>query len=112
MVESFEIRRTARFSSWLDALESPEARAAVLTRLIRLGLGNPGDAKPVGSGVSELRIDVGPGYRVYYTRIGERIYLVLGGGDKRSQAQDIEQAIGMANEIKAATRARRRRKSK
>jgi putative addiction module killer protein len=67
-----------------------------------LALGNPGDVKPVGAGVSELRIDVGAGYRVYYMRFGEQIYLMLGGGDKSTQAKDIRRAIEMANALRTA----------
>ena len=79
-------------------------RAATLTRLARLALGNPGDTKPVGSGVSELRIDVGPGYPAYYMRGGEPIYLMLAGGDKSTQAKDIRRAIEMATALKAVER--------
>jgi putative addiction module killer protein len=112
MVPTFVVRRTADFSGWLDALESPVVRAAILTRLARLGLGNPGDVKPVGSGVSELRIDIGPGYRAYYVRVGSRTYLIQGGGDKSSQVKDIERAIALANDLRAVSRAKQRRKQK
>lgn len=108
----FELRQTAEFSRWLAALLDPVGRAAVLTRLARLGLGNPGDVKPVGTGVWELRIDVGPGYRAYYMRVGEKVYLMLGGGDKSSQAKDVDRAIRMASELKSAARAKKARKSK
>lgn len=108
----FEVRQTAEFSRWLAALSDPVGRAAVLTRLGRLGLGNAGDAKPIGAGVSELRIDVGPGYRAYYMRAGEKVYLMLGGGDKSSQAKDVARAITMATELKSAARAKKARKAK
>jgi putative addiction module killer protein len=108
----FEVRQTAEFSRWLVALSDPVGRAAVLTRLGRLGLGNAGDAKSVGAGVSELRIDVGPGYRAYYMRVGEKVYLMLGGGDKSSQAKDIDRAISMAAELKSAAQAKKARKAK
>lgn len=108
----FEVRQTAEFSRWLAALSDPVGRAAILTRLARLALGNPGDAKLIGAGVSELRIDVGPGYRAYYMRVGESVYLVLGAGDKSSQAKDIDRAIKMASELKSAARAKKARKSK
>lgn len=108
----FEVRQTAAFSLWLSALADPISRAAVLTRLGRLALGNHGDAKPVGSGVSELRIDVGPGYRLYYMRAGETVYLMLGGGDKSTQAADIKRATAMASEFKAAAKASKPRKPK
>jgi len=108
----FEVRQTAEFSRWLGTLLDPVGRAAVLTRLARLGLGNPGDMKPVGAGVCELRIDVGPGYRAYYMRVGEKIYLMLGGGDKSTQAKDVDRATKMAGELKSAARAKKARKSK
>ena len=97
----YEVLRTAAFSNWLAALEDRKARTAVLSRLDRLALGNAGDSKSVGAGVSEMRIDVGPGYRVYFTRVGAQIYVVLAGGDKRTQAADIKSAIKMATELKA-----------
>lgn len=108
----FEVRQSAEFSRWLGALQDPLGRAAVLTRLARLGLGNPGDGKPVGAGVWELRIDVGPGYRAYYIRVGREVYLMLGGGNKSSQANDVERAIRMASELKSTARAKKARKSK
>lgn len=108
----FEVRQTAEFSRWLAALSDPVGRAAVLTRLVRLGLGNAGDAKPVGAGVWELRIDVGPGYRAYYMRVDEQVYLMLCAGAKRSQRKDIARAIRIASELKSAARAKKARKSK
>jgi putative addiction module killer protein len=112
MAAIFEVRRTAEVSGWLDSLESPLVRAAILTRLIRLGLGNPGDVKAVGSGVSELRVDIGPGYRVYYLRIGAQAYLVVGGGDKSTQVQDIERAIAVASQLREVSRKKQPRKPK
>lgn len=112
LIRMFEVRQTAEFSRWLAALSDPVGRAAILTRLARLALGNAGDVKHVGAGVSELRIDVGPGYRAYYMRVGEKVYLMLGAGDKSSQAKDVARAIGMANELKSAARAKKARKSK
>ena len=76
-----------------------KAVARIVERLRRLSLGNPGDAKPVGGGLSELRIDYGPGYRVYYVRRGEVLIVVLCGGDKSSQARDIARAKALALEI-------------
>jgi len=108
----FEVRQTAEFSGWLAALADRSARAAILTRLGRLALGNPGDVRPVGAGVSELRIHIGPGYRLYYMRAGERVYLILGGGDKGSQEADIRRAIEMANALRATTRSKQARKRK
>jgi putative addiction module killer protein len=80
-------------------LQDREARARITVRIRRLSLGNPGDVKPVGSGVSEMRIDYGPGYRVYLTRHGETVVVVLCGGDKRNQDRDIARALQLAREI-------------
>lgn len=81
------------FKDWLGALSDRMARARVAARVQRLGAGNFGDCKPVGSGMWELRIDHGPGYRVYYARAGEQLVLLLVGGDKRRQQADIEVAL-------------------
>ena len=81
------------FARWLDSLRDKQARARVAARLIRLNNGNFGDCRPVGSGVWELRIDWGAGYRVYYAIAGKRVILLCEGGDKRTQAADIERAI-------------------
>ena len=83
---------TIPFEAWLRQLRDEQARARIRARLARVRLGNLGDAHAVGAGVWELRIDYGPGYRVYYTRSGPAILLILGGGDKRTQAGDIQQA--------------------
>src|SRR5438132_8363905 len=80
-----EIRQSRVFATWFGRLRDREARARILVRIDRLALGNPGDARPVGEGVSELRIDYGPGYRVYFVRRGPALTIVLGGGDKRRQ---------------------------
>ena len=82
------------FGRWLDGLKDRQAQARVAARLIRLNNGNFGDCKPVGAGVWELRIDWGPGYRVYYAIEGKRVVLLCEGGDKRTQKADIERAIG------------------
>ena len=95
----YEIRRTDAFSKWLDRLRDGRARARVLSRLNRVEEGNLGDTKPVGEGVSELRIDYGPGYRVYYTRKGKTIIVLLVGGDKSTQSQDITRAIELARDL-------------
>ena len=87
-----EIRQSRAFATWFGRLRNREARARILVRIDRLALGNPGDARPVGEGVSELRIDYGPGYRVYFVRRGPALIIVLGGGDKRRQGRDIEAA--------------------
>lgn len=95
-----EIRKTARFARWLDTLRDLRAHAKVLSRLARMSLGNFGDVQPVGAGVSELRINYGPGYRIYFTQQGDGIVVLLTGGTKASQSRDIRQAIGMAERIK------------
>ena len=94
-----QLRQTLRFKTWFDDLRDLRARARVQARIDRLSLGNPGDVRPVGSGVSELRIDYGPGYRVYYVKRGENLIVLLAGGDKDTQAKDIAQAITLASEL-------------
>jgi len=95
-----EVRQTARFAQWLEDLRDLRARARVQARIERLIGGNPGDAKPVGSGVSELRINYGPGYRVYFQQKGSTLIILLAGGDKSTQARDIEEALMLARQIK------------
>lgn len=90
------IRQTEVFAAWFGNLPDPRARARIQVRIDRLALGNPGDAKPVGEGVSELRIDYGPGYRVYFVRRGEAVIVLLAGGNKRTQTRDIEAALRLA----------------
>jgi putative addiction module killer protein len=94
-----EVRRTEDFSRWIENLRDMRARAKILVRIDRLETGNPGDIAPVGSGVSEMRIHHGPGYRVYFVRRGEALVILLCGGDKSSQASDISQAIRLAQEL-------------
>jgi len=91
-----EIRKTEVFAKWLDDLRDLRARARIQVRIERLAAGNPGDARPVGEGVSELRIDYGPGYRVYFKRTGKELIILLVGGDKSSQAKDIKAALRLA----------------
>lgn len=91
-----KIRKTDRFARWLDGLRDIRARARVQVRIERLATGNPGDVRPVGEGVSELRVNYGPGYRVYYTKRGGHLFILLAGGDKSSQARDIETALRLA----------------
>lgn len=93
-----EVISTDHFDRWLRRLKDRQARLRIIERVDRLAHGNPGDAKPVGRGVSELRLTYGPGYRVYYLREGERLVLLLCGGDKSTQAKDIEVAHRLANE--------------
>ncbi len=95
----FEIRKTDTYVRWLDGLRDIRARAKVLARIERLAAGNPGDVCPVGEGVSELRIDYGPGYRVYYTMHGREIIILLAGGDKRTQTADIKKALSLARNL-------------
>jgi len=94
-----EIRKTDVFAKWVDALRDVNARARILVRVERLAAGNPGNAKPVGEGVSELRIDYGPGYRVYYKQQGQKVVVLLAGGHKRTQASDIKTALHLARNI-------------
>jgi len=94
-----EIRKTEAYARWIDGLRDVHARARILARVERLATGNPGDVKPVGEGVSELRINYGPGYRVYYTRQGREIVILLAGGDKSTQARDIKTALRLARNL-------------
>jgi len=94
-----ELRKTDTYSKWIDALQDLKARARILVRIERLAAGNPGDVKAVGEGVSELRMDFGPGYRVYYTQRGSEIIILLAGGDKGSQAKDIAKAKELARNL-------------
>ncbi|UQE03674.1 type II toxin-antitoxin system RelE/ParE family toxin [Bradyrhizobium japonicum] len=93
------IRETEQFSSWLSDLRDVRAKAKVLVRVERLAKGNAGDVKPVGEGISELRIHYGAGYRVYFTQRGEELILLLCGGDKDSQDKDIANAKKIASEL-------------
>ncbi len=93
-----EFRQTEIFRRWRTRLKDQRLRALIASRLDRLAFGNAGDVKPVGSGVSELRIDYGPGYRIYYKRRGNTILILSCGGDKRTQANDIETAKQLAKE--------------
>ena len=94
-----EIRKTDVYAKWLDGLLDVRGRARILARVERLATGNPGDVKAVGEGVSELRIDYGPGYRVYYTQQGREVVILLAGGDKSTQQKDIKAAISMAKNL-------------
>jgi putative addiction module killer protein len=87
-----EIRETETFKTWFAALRDTRAKTRIDMRIQRLAVGNPGDVKPVGEGVSEMRIDYGPGYRVYFKDTGREIIVLLCGGDKRTQSRDIERA--------------------
>lgn len=91
-----EIRETQVFSTWLKSLRDDRARTRVQARILRLRHGNPGDVKPVGEGVSEMRIDYGPGYRVYYVKRGALLVILLAGGAKLTQDKDIKTALKLA----------------
>jgi putative addiction module killer protein len=94
-----EIRKTDLFAKWLDNLSDLQGRARVQARIERLALGNPGDVAPVGQGVSELRINYGPGYRVYFKQRGRELIILLAGRDKRTQARDIKTALRLARTL-------------
>ena len=94
-----EVRQTTVFGRWLRDLRDIQAKARVNARIRRVSLGLIGEVKPVGDGVSELRIDYGPGYRLYFIRQGEAVLLLLVGGDKGSQDRDIRRAKAMATEL-------------
>ena len=94
-----DIRKTDVFARWLDDLSDLRARARIQARIERLAAGNPGDVKAAGEGVSELRIDYGPGYRVYFKRRGRRLIILLAGGDKSSQSRDIKKAQRLARDL-------------
>ena len=94
-----EVRKTGEFSRWLNGLRDVHARARVQARIERLAAGNPGDVKPVGEGVSELRIDYGPGYRVYFIQKGSVSTILLAGGDKSTQTRDIKAALRLARNL-------------
>ena len=91
-----EIRQTEVYARWFRRLRDKQARVRIDSRIRRLSLSNPGDVRPVGAGVSEIRIDYGPGYRVYFVRRGEALVVLLAGGDKDSQEQDIRRALELA----------------
>lgn len=95
---ALELRQTEIFRKWHMRLKDERARALIASRLDRLAFGNAGDVKPVGKGISELRIDYGPGYRVYFKQHGNTLVILLCGGDKRTQAEDIKTAKRLAAE--------------
>ena len=94
-----EIRKTDRFARWIDNLRDVRGRARILARIERLAGGNPGDVKRIREGVSEMRIDFGPGYRVYFKKRGRELIILLAGGDKSTQARDIEAALRLARNL-------------
>jgi putative addiction module killer protein len=99
----FDVQQTKTFEAWIDGLKDMRAVARIEMRLRRLSLGLLGDAKSLGDGVSEMRIDYGPGYRLYFTRRGERIVILLCGGDKKRQSDDIARAKQLAKEADDGT---------
>jgi putative addiction module killer protein len=94
-----EIRQTDTYARWFESLQDRKAWARIDVRIRRLSLGNPGDVKPIGSGVSELRIDYGPGYRAYFVQRGPMLIVLLAGGDKRTLQRDIKQALELARTL-------------
>ena len=94
-----EIRQTETYIDWFDSLRDRQARARINIRIRRLSEGNPGDVKPVGQGVSELRIDYGPGYRVYFVQSGETLIILLAGGDKKTQDRDVQTVLNLAQDL-------------
>ncbi len=94
-----EIRETTTFAKWIDGMRDIRARARVLIRIERLAAGHAGDVKPVGEGVSEMRIAYGPGYRVYFKKRGRSLVILLAGGDKGSQKRDINAALRLARNL-------------
>jgi putative addiction module killer protein len=100
MLAMLTIRETDVFSAWMSALRDTRGKAKIAARVDRLAQGNPGDVAAVGAGVSEMRIDFGPGYRVYYTHHGKEIVVLLCGGDKATQDRDIKRAIKLKANLK------------
>jgi len=95
----FTIKTTDEFDTWLDSLRDTKAQRRILARLRKLSYGLFGDVKPVGEGVSEAREHFGPGYRIYFNQRGQSLIVVLAGGDKSSQAKDIELALNLARQL-------------
>ncbi len=98
-IDMIRIRETDSFSKFLGGLRDVQARARIAARVQRLAHGNPGDVRPVGAGVSELRIDCGPGYRVYFVQRGSLLIVLLCGGDKRTQDCDIKLAKALLDDL-------------
>lgn len=94
-----EVRQTARFTVWLAGLRDARARSRIIKRIERAAMGNLGDVAPVGDGVSEMRIFYGPGYRVYFVQLGDKLTILLCGGDKSSQSKDIAAAKAIAADL-------------
>ena len=105
-----EIRQTDGYAKWFGGLRDRAAQMRINVRVRRLSLGNPGDVKSVGKGVSELRIDYGPGYRVYFTKHGDTVFILLAGGEKRTQEQDIRKAHELAQNLQEVVMAKTKTK--
>lgn len=99
MLQMIEVRKTSIFATWLADLGDQNAKGRIVSRIARLEHGNPGDVRPVGGGVSEMRVNYGPGYRVYYASRGSTLVILLCGGDKKTQNADIRKAKALAKEI-------------
>jgi len=95
----YQLRKTQIFAEWIDGLRNIKGRARILVRIERLAAGLLGDVKPIGEGVSELRIDCGPGYRVYFKKQGREIIILLAGGNKSTQSRDIKTALKLARNL-------------
>lgn len=100
IARSLRINKTEEFDRWLRNLRDQVGKRAINTRISRIAVSNFGDSKSVGEGVMELRIHVGPGYRIYFTMVGSEVVLLLVGGDKSSQNQDIDKAKRLANQVR------------
>ena len=98
-MNTIEVRQTGEFLTWMRGLRDERAKARVVSRIHRMELGNPGDAKQLGGGLNEMRIDYGPGYRIYFTSRGASIVILLAGGDKRTQSRDIKKARQLLEEL-------------
>ena len=94
-----EVRQSQTYAEWFNGLRDRTAKTRIDIRIRRLSLGNPGDVKPVGEGVSELRVDYGPGYRIYFMQKADVLIVLLAGGDKSSQDRDIRNAKNLAREL-------------
>ena len=94
-----EVRQTEEYSAWLHGLRDANAVARITGRIRRMEMGNPGDYKSVGHGIQEMRVDYGPGYRIYYVHRGAKIVILLCGGDKRTQQQDVKRAWKLAETL-------------
>jgi putative addiction module killer protein len=98
----FSVRPLPQFTEWLDGLEDSRVRGVIVERIKRLSFGLQGDFKAIGDGVIELRIDFGAGWRIYYTRVGAQIVVLLAGGSKRTQRSDIKRAVALAALLRSA----------